>query len=271
MVLPWYVSQLTQSNVLIGILPAMQMGGWALPQLLLINYMQRQRYKLKYYQRSAVVRSTCWALLAATVLIVPDQADIVLPTLILLTAIASLSGGFTGLAFFDVVGRIVPRRRLSTFFSLRNFFGGIGALVAGLVVRQVLERSEGSLEHVWLLFMLTWVFTTIGYLSFSCVREPEGPSILPNRTMREDLSRIREIVLRDPPFRTYVIIRVLAMATFIAVPFYVVYGANVLQLPASVVGSSAIALMGGVIGSNVVWGLAGRAPAAVGCCWWRRH
>ena len=256
-VLPWYVSQLTQSNVLIGILPAMQMGGWALPQLLLINYMQRQRYKLKYYQRSAVVRSTCWALLAAVVLIVPDQADIVLPALILLTAIASLSGGFTGLAFFDVVGRIVPRRRLSTFFSLRNFFGGIGALVAGLVVRQVLERSEGSLEHVWLLFMLTWVFTTIGYLSFSCVREPEGPSILPNRTMRQDLGRIREIVLRDPPFRTYVIIRVLAMATFIAVPFYVVYGANVLQLPASVVGSSAIALMGGVIGSNVVWGWLG--------------
>ena len=75
--------------------------------------------------------------------------------------------------------------------------------------------------------------------------------------MREDLSRIREIVLRDPPFRTYVIIRVLAMATFIAVPFYVVYGGNVLQLPASVVGSSAIALMGGVIGSNVVWGWLG--------------
>ncbi len=255
--LPWYVSQLTQSNVIIGILPAMQLGGWALPQLLLINYMQRQRRKLKFYRRSALVRSTCWALLAAVVFAVPARAEIVLPALIGLTAIASLSGGFTGLAFFDVVGRIVPRRQLSTFFSLRNFFGGIGALAAGVVVRQVLERSEGSLDLVWLLFALTWVFTSAGYASFSAVREPEGPPLPPKRNMRGDLRRIREIIQRDPPFRTYLIIRVLTMLTFIAMPFYVVYGARVLQLPAGVVATSAVALMGGVIGSNVIWGWLG--------------
>ena len=256
-VLPWYVSQLTQSNVLIGILPAMQMGGWALPQLLLINYMQRQRRKLKFYRRSAVVRSTCWALLAFTVLVVPARADIVLPALVGLTAVASLSGGFTGLAFFDVVGRIVPRRQLATFFSLRNFFGGIGTLAAGLVVRFVLEQTEASLQPIGILFVLTWVFTTAGYLSFSSVQEPEGPPNLPKRTMREDFRRMKEIVLRDPPFRMYLIIRTLAMMTFVAMPFYVVYGANVLQLSPSVVASSAVALVGGVIGSNVIWGWLG--------------
>ena len=256
-VLPWYVSQLTQSNVLVGVLPAMQMGGWALPQLFLINYMQRQRRKLKYYRRSAVVRSTCWALLAAAVLIAPNRADIVLPALIVLTAIASLSGGFTGLAFFDVVGRIVPRRQLSTFFSLRNFIGGIGALLAGVVVRQVLEQTDSSLQQVGILFALTWLFTTAGYLSFSLVNEPEGPHVLPKRTIREDLQRIKEIVLRDPPFRMYLITRILAMFTFVAMPFYVVYGISVLELPGSVVASSAIALTGGVIGSNVVWGWLG--------------
>ena len=256
-VLPWYVSQLTQSNMLIGILPALQLGGWALPQLLLINYMQRQRQKLKFYRRSALVRSTCWALLAAVTLVAPGRAEIALPALIGLTAVASLSGGFTGLAFFDVVGRIVPRRQLSTFFSLRNFFGGIGALAAGIVVRQVLERSAGSLDLVWLLFLLTWVFTSAGYASFSAVKEPEGPPLPPKRSVRGDLRRIREIVQRDPPFRTYLIIRVLTMVTFIAMPFYVVYGAKTLQLPAAVVASSAVALMGGVIGSNVIWGWLG--------------
>lgn len=256
-VLPWYVSQLTQSNVLIGILPAMQMGGWALPQLLLINYMQRQRRKLKFYRRSAVIRSTCWALLALAVLLAPERAGIVLPALVGLTAVAALSGGFTGLAFFDVVGRIVPRRQLATFFSLRNFFGGIGTLAAGLVVRFVLEQTETSLQPVGILFVLTWVFTTAGYLSFSSVKEPEGPPVLPKRTMREDFRRIKEIVLRDPPFRMYLIIRTLAMMTFVAMPFYVVYGANVLQLSAPVVASSAVALVGGVIGSNVIWGWLG--------------
>ena len=255
--LPWYVSQLTQSNVLIGLLPAIQLGGWALPQLLLINFLQRRRQRLKYYRFSSLVRSTCWALLAVTVLLVPGRADIVLPALIALMVTASLSGGLTGLAFFDLVGRIVPRRRLSTFFSLRNFFGGIGALAAGLVVRQVLERSEGSLEHIWLLFLLTWVFTSAGFLSFCFVKEPEGLPMLPKRTMRQDLRRIKEIVLRDPPFRMYLIIRTLAMLTSVAMPFYVVYGSRMLQLPAAVVASSAVALVGGVIGGNVMWGWLG--------------
>lgn len=256
-VLPWYVSQLTQSNVLIGILPALHLGGWALPQLLLINYMQRQPRKLKFYRRSAVVRSTCWGSLALVVLLAPGQAAIVLPALIILTAIAALSGGFTGLAFFDVVGRIVPRQRLSVFFSLRNFFGGIGTLIAGLVVRFVLEQTDASLQPVGILFVLTWVFTTAGYLSFSFVKEPEGPANLPKRTFGQDLGRIKEIVLRDPPFRMYLIIRALAMMTFVAMPFYVVYGASELQLSAAVVASSAVALVGGVIGSNVVWGWLG--------------
>ncbi len=255
--MPWYVSQLTQSNVLIGILPAMQLGGWALPQLFLINYMQRQRRKLKFYRRSAVVRSSCWGLLALTVLIAPAQAGIVLPALIGLTAIASLSGGFTGLAFFDVVGRIVPRRQLSTFFSLRNFFGGIGTLAAGVVVRFVLEQTGADLQPIGILFVLTWVFTMAGYISFSCVKEPEGPPVLPKRTIGEDLRRIKEIVLSDPPFRMYLIIRILAMVTFVAMPFYVVYGAKVLNLSAPVVASSAIALTAGVIGSNVIWGWLG--------------
>ncbi len=256
-VLPWYVSQLTESNVIIGILPAMQLGGWALPQLLLINYMQRQPRKLKFYRRSAVVRSCCWGLLAVTVLLAPERAGVVLPALIGLTAIASLSGGFTGLAFFDVVGRIVSRRQLATFFSLRNFFGGIGTLAAGLVVRFVLEQTEVSLQPIGILFVLTWVFTTAGYLSFSSVKEPEGPPVLPQRTIREDVHRIKEIVQSDPPFRMYLIIRVLSMMTFVAMPFYVVYGANVLHLSAPVVASSAIALTAGVIGSNVIWGWLG--------------
>ena len=256
-VLPWYVSQLTQSNVLIGILPALQLGGWALPQLLLINFMLHRRQRLRYYRRGAVVRSSCWALLVVVVLLVPGRAEIALPALIGLTALASLCGGFTGLAFFDVVGRIVPRRQLSTFFSLRNFFGGIGTLAAGVVARQVIERSEGNLDLVWLLFLLTWVFTSAGYLSFGSVKEPEGPPMLPKRTMRQDLRRIKEIVLRDPPFRTYLIIRTLAMLTFVAMPFYVVYGARVLQLPAGVVASSAVAFVCGVIGSNVIWGWLG--------------
>ena len=255
--MPWYVSQLTQSNVLIGILPAMQLGGWALPQLFLINYMQRQRRKLKFYRRSAVVRSSCWGMLALIVLIVPAQAGIVLPALIVLTGIASLSGGFTGLAFFDVVGRIVPRRQLSVFFSLRNFFGGIGTLAAGVVVRLVLEQTGADLQPIGILFVLTWLFTMAGYISFSCVVEPEGPPVLPKRTIGEDARRIKEIVLSDPPFRMYLIIRILAMVTFVAMPFYVVYGAKVLELSAAVVASSAIALTAGVIGSNLVWGWLG--------------
>jgi hypothetical protein len=256
-VMPWYVSQLTTSNVIIGILPAIQLGGWSLPQLLLINFMQQRRKRLKYYRISSSIRSSCWALLAITVLLVPQRADIVLPALVVLIGVGALSGGLTGLVFYDLVGKIVERQRLSTFFSLRNFFGGIGSLAAGLVARQVIEQAGGDLQPVGILFLLTWFFTTAGFLSFALVKEPEGPPLLPKRTMREDFGRIKEILLRDPPFRRYIVIRVLSMAAIIAMPFYVVYGANVLHLPAAVVASTALALIAGTIGSNAIWGWLG--------------
>ncbi len=256
-VLPWYVSQLTQSNVLIGILPALQLGGWALPQLLFTSFLQRRRHRLRYYRRGAAVRSTTWALLTATVLFAPQRAEVVLPIMVVLLAFASLSGGFTGLAFYDVVGRIVERRQLSTFFSLRNFLGGIGALAAGFVVRQVLAAAEVNLQAVGLLYLLTWVFTTGGYLAFGNVKEPEGPPALPQRTMRQDLRHIRKILTEDPAYRAYLSIRAISMAALIATPFYVVYGAQALELPAVVVASSALALVGGTIGSNVAWGWLG--------------
>ena len=81
--------------------------------------------------------------------------------------------------------------------------------------------------------------------------------MLPKRTMSQDLRRIKAIVLQNPPFRTYLIIRILAMLSFVAMPFYVVYGARVLELPAAVVASSAVAFTAGIIGSNVAWGWLG--------------
>ncbi len=127
-VLPWYVSQLTSANVLVGLLPTLQMGGWFLPQLLFTRIIQRRSRKLPFYRASVFIRSCAWGLLTIVVLLIPGRAEVVLPALLLLVLLSSLCGGFGGLAFYDIVARIVPAGRLPAFFAVRSLFGGLGAL-----------------------------------------------------------------------------------------------------------------------------------------------
>ena len=107
-VLTWFVSNLTSSNFLIGLVSPLGMVGWFLPQIFVSGTVQRLERKTPVYVVAASVRTVAWLSLAATLWLCEDPSVLLLG-FFALTTFARLSSGVGGLPFFDIIAKIIRK------------------------------------------------------------------------------------------------------------------------------------------------------------------
>src|SRR5262245_48100793 len=126
LVLALLVRQLGGSLALVGLLPALQTGGFLLPQLLVGGRLQAMPYKLPLYRRAAVVRLIIWVLLTIVVFVATAlPAQLSLWLIIVGYMNFNIGGGTSTLAFQDVVAKVVPARQRGSFFGTRQLLAGL--------------------------------------------------------------------------------------------------------------------------------------------------
>ncbi len=258
LVLALLVRQLGGSLVLVGLLPALQSGGYLLPQLLVGGRIQGMPYKLWLYQRAAFVRV---ALFIVMLIVIFNSATLPpalsLGLIVLTFSLFNLGGGTSTLAFQDVVAKVIPPRRRGVFFGFRQLVGGLlgFALVGPLVGWLLGDASPVAFPaNFGLLCLLALLFMAGGLLAFSLVDEP--PQARPGPRMRviEGLRRAPTILRENSNYRWFIIARMLTRAGQIAEPFYIIYASEVLGLPAGVAGIYlAVRALAGAL-SNLLWG-----------------
>jgi len=222
LVLSWFVSQLTESNFLIGLIGPIRDGCWFLPQLLVSGYLQRRQRKLPLYIAVAVVRAISWGALVLSVLLVKDRRLLLLLFYLLLT-ITSLGAGFAGLSFMDIVGKAIPSTRRGSFFAARFFFGGIAALGGSALVGYLLGGRSGldfPTNYAVLMFA-SFITISLAMGTFALVVEP---------------------------------MRLCLMVAQVSTPFYIVYARRAFQVPASMLGVYQTGLTLASVVSNLAWG-----------------
>jgi MFS family permease len=253
-VLTWFVSQLTSSNLLIGLVAPLGNAGWFLPQIFVSTRIQRMPRTMPAYVASAAIRTVAWLVLAAAVWMVDD------PTLLLISffalySIARVSSGLGGLSFFDVIAKTVPARRRGSFFAWRQLVGGVLGLGGGWIVKTILSSPALPFPdgHAFL-FLIYCVGMALGMLVFALVREPPGVVSAGPVTMDDQLRRSRRLVQADPVYRRYMAARVALGLTSVALPFYGVYAKNVLGASGGMAGVYVAARIGGTLIFNLPWG-----------------
>ena len=254
LILTWFVSQLTSSNLLIGLVAPMGNAGWFLPQIFVSTRIQRMERKMPSYTLAAVIRTIAWVLLAAAVWLV-DDPRLLLVGFFALYAIARLSAGLAGLTFFDVVAKTIPARRRGSFFAWRQLLGGLLGLGGGWIVKTILYHPALPFPrgHA-VLFLLYCAVMGPALAAFALIREPPGPVVAEPVTLREQLRRAGRLWRTDRVYRRYIAARLsLAMAN-IALPFYGIYAKNVLGAPEGMVGIYVVARVGALLLSNLLWG-----------------
>jgi MFS family permease len=222
-IIPLFISTLTDSAILIGLIPAFHTVGWQLPQLFTAKWISRlPRYKP--YVILATIHERVPFLGLALIAWFSPQLDnnIALIIAFIFLLWQGFGGGFAGNAWQNMIGRVIPSSYMATFFGVQsaaaNLLASGGAVVAGLM----LERIEAPLNYT-LCFLIASLFMGISFGFISLTREPvrEIPEQykLPPPLWRTITSTIKT----NRNFAGFLMARILSQFGLMAFAFYVVY------------------------------------------------
>lgn len=254
LVLPLFVRYLTDSHLLVGLIPSIQEAGWFLPQLVASRYVQHRPRKKVYYSATAIVRAGSWGLLTIALFTLGGSRLLLLAIFFSLLVVFSFSGGVAGISFMDIVGKAIPVTRRGAFFGSRNFFGGILAFMGGFIVKYALDQSGYPFPaNFGLLFTLSFLALSVALFFFTQVVEPVEPVHEGEVALLRQFRRALEIVENDARYRRFLSLRLCLMATQMATPFYILYARDRLGIPEGMVGLYLSAMTVVSVGSNLVW------------------
>lgn len=257
LVLALLIRQLGGSLTLVGLLPALQSGGYLLPQLLVGGHIQAMPLKLSIYWRAAVVRTAMYIAMLAAIFAagsVPAWASLWL--IIVCFSVFNFAGGTSTLAFQDIVAKVIPLRRRGSFFGTRQLFGGLLTfLIVGPLVRWLLgPGSPLAFPYNYGMLCLLGLFGIAGgMLAFALVAEPPSAQVGARTSLAEALRRAPTLLRGNDDYRWFIISRILTRFALIAEPFYIIYATEALGLPAGVAGIFlAVRAITGAL-SNLLW------------------
>lgn len=248
-----FLALLGAPAVIIGLVPAIRIGFYFFPQLLVANRLSHQPYKLPTYNVTSGMRIVSLVIITLAVYFLAGRNPGLAVAVVLFgISVNAIGSGIAGVPFADVTAKIVPHGRLGTFWVLRNVVGGVLALAAGWVLRLILESDMAFPSNFGLIFLLGTILSAAAYLVFSLVKEPPGvPGV--RRPLMGMFREIPGLLEQDASLRRFLRVRFLGLAALLAEPFYAVYAIEYLGAPESALGVYIIvATLGGIIGNFAI-------------------
>lgn len=234
-VLPLFISTLTNSAILIGLIPAIHNVGWQLPQLFTAHRLSRlDRFK-PFVALMTIQERVPFLGLALIAFLAPHLGPTNTLVLTYLTLIwQGLGAGITANGWQNMVNRIIPPEMLGTFFGLQsagsNLLASAGAILAGYIL-----GIADSSNNFGICFLITSVCMLISYGFLQLTREPSKPVTTPEDSKADFWRKVGEIMKKDVPFRWFVIARNAFQFGMMAQAFFIIYAikAHGLSLEAS--------------------------------------
>ncbi|GBD93030.1 major Facilitator Superfamily protein [bacterium BMS3Abin05] len=255
-VLPLFLRSFTSSKVVIGFLISIIKTGSALPQFFVANKVQNLSRGKPILLVAIWVRWLAWGLLAMVTFIGGHHSPhLILASFVFFLFIFSFAGGVANVPFFNMIAKAIFAERRGSFFGMRQFWGGIAAIGAGLLVRIILSLPSLSFpQNYGYLFLVTFAVLTFGYVALSLFKEPESRV---EKTAAENNSiNLPTIIhyLKDfPPLFHLLLILIFSQSLMLALPFFVLNAKETLHFPTAWVGYFVMAQMGGGVLSNFLW------------------
>ena len=223
-ILPLFVSHLTNSAILIGLVPAIHAVGWQLPQLYTAGKLGRmRRYKRTVILTTIHERLPFVGLIVAALLIPRLGTTAVLGLTLALLAWQGLGAGFTDNAWQSLIAKIIPPELRGTFFGGQaagaNILMSLGAVGAGYMLQVV-----GFPYGFAISFLITSACMTGSWFFLARTREPESPPIPVDGLPSTSWHGSWEILRRDTNFSWFLVARILSLLACMGFSFYIVYG-----------------------------------------------
>jgi MFS family permease len=264
-ILPVFAATLTDSPLVIGLIPALLNAGWFLPQVFTAGHVQRLPKLLPFTKRMAVMERISYAFFPLLVLLLPViPKSLAVWIFILLIAWRGVASGFVALPWQELIARVIPISHRARFFGtsrvLGQTLGVVGSLIAAVVFGLVLYPFNYMIS-----FSLALVLTWLSYFFFTMTKEPDrkqgGAQLQKEIGMEKDrlidLPVFKQILKSDKNFVLYLVSRSLVFMGNMAAGFLAVYAIQRFVLSDDQAAIfTGLLFVSGVVG-NAVWGSLG--------------
>lgn len=255
-ILPVFMSTLTDSPILIGLIPALEGAGWFLPQLFLAKHLENKNRRLPLVLKLGILDRLPFLLLAlGTFFILKIDQNIAVVVFIIIYGIKVFSSGLVALPWQELIATVIPVSHRGRYWGyaliLGKSMGLIGAILAGLMLSNIAYPLNYSY-----MFLTGFICVAISYIFLTLNIEPE----IERQAPAKDINiwrRIKGILSANKNFRIYLINRGVVFLSFMGLGFITVYGLQKFTLPVSYSAIFTGAMLVSEIVGYGVWGTIG--------------
>lgn len=256
-ILPLFVRQMTDSALLIGLIPAIHNMGWLLPQLFTSRRVSQMRRVKPWVLAATIQERLPFLALALVAWFLPRlKPEIALAVTFFLLIWQGLGAGFTAGAWQTMISKIVPAQLRGTFFgaqsSAANLLSSGSAILAGIILAQL----PGPLDFS-LLFLLNVGAMAISWFFLSRTIEEESPVPEEMAPPQDYWRSVWSILKQDRNFSWFLVARTLTQFAMMGTAFYTVYAADHLGMDEITIGLLTAVLLAAQIVMNPVMGWIG--------------
>ena len=256
-ILPLFVNSMTDSALLIGLIPALHGACWQLPQLFTARMVARQRrYKPMVMLLTTMERLPYLGLAWVAWKIAAFENSLALVLFFSMITWQSLGAGFTANAWQSLIAKIMPSDQRGTFLgfqaSAANLLASGSAIAAGII----LEKVASPYDFVTC-FLLAAAALIFSYQFLGMTREPASEPMHVETSHVNYWGSLATILRRDANFRWFLAARALTQLAGMGFAFYTVYVVRYHHIGEAEAGVLTSVLMGTQIIANPVMGRLG--------------
>ena len=258
-VLPPIIQSLGGPNWLISLMPMMMFLGFMWPPLLMAHITERLPRLKGFIMLFGIPQRVVFLLAGLALLFWADEYPVFVLVLVALAPLLSgLAGGVTWAAWVELTSRMIPPNRRSSLMAVRAVIGGLIGLLAGQIIRMILERSPGAEGYAQLHFIAFGMLLTALVL-FAFMKEPHQPSPEGGQriSLLKNLRSMPKILGDDHHFRRFIVSQCFGAGFFIMIPFLAIHALDTTGRSEAFLGLLVQAQMTGNIGSNLIAGWMG--------------
>jgi len=255
-ILPVFLSTLTDSPILIGLIPAMEGAGWFLPQLFLAKHIEGQNRRLPLVLKLSFLDRLPFLLLALVAFFIQDlNPNVAVLLFFIVYGVKVLSSGLVALPWQELIATVIPTSHRGRYWGSAlisgKLLGMVGAFISGLVLTRVIYPRNYAF-----MFLIGFFCSAISFIFLSRNIEPEIDRQIPQENINLG-KRIGSILQVDKNFFTFLVNRGLIFVGFMGMGFVTVYGIQKYALPVSYSALFTAIMMVSEIFGFGIWGILG--------------
>ena len=259
-ILPLFVSNLSSSKMLVGLIMTITFAGSFFPQLFAAPLFARFQRMKKLLVPSVffIERLPLLLLGPAVLLLAPRDPQLTLLVFFILLTLVSFGAGFNAVGNQELYARIIPVQKRGRLAGITGA-AGIGLALAGTAVSRMVLANGAFPAGYGLLFGLAGLSALMAWVWLLLVREPNLPTRPANSGFRSFFRGIPAILRGDPNYTRFLIAMAVLYFGGMSGNFLAVSAKERWGLPESVIVTFPVAMyIGQALGSLICGWVADR-------------